>query len=54
MHFQRFQLFQKITAFVDICPLDGITAKMGSAQFFNYFLIPERMEIIPIDKKYEK
>lgn len=46
--------FSKITKCVDICPLEGITAKMCSAQFFNYFLIADRLEIIPIDKHYEK
>lgn len=54
MYFQKLPLFQKITKYGHICPLEGITAKMGSAQFFSYFVIPDRLEIIPIDKHYHK
>lgn len=54
MYFQKQQLFQKITKCVGISPLEGITAKMASAQFSNIFLILDKLEIMPVDKHYDK
>lgn len=54
MYFQKLPLFQKNTKYVHISPLEEITAKMGSAQFLSYFVIPDRLEIIHVDKHYHK